>query len=157
MPISCAISGPRHWALDCDREHLIPDPKPPVPPRVDGAHAQTDGASRAYAARQGLYLGWMESPASRRFFAGVPIGWQSGAAMPGTFTRRFAVGAGMGEAMAHGLAARPVPASLAAKGTHEDFRRMSNGEQVNRVAGLAMASKRSVDFTGYWQRHIKSA
>jgi hypothetical protein len=34
---------------------------------------------------------------------------------------------------------------------------MSNGEQVNRVAGLAMASMRSVDFTGYWQRHIKSA
>jgi hypothetical protein len=36
----------------------------------------------------------------------------------------------------------------------EDCRRMSNGEQVNRVAGLAMASKRSVDFSGYWQRHI---
>jgi transposase-like protein len=36
----------------------------------------------------------------------------------------------------------------------EDNRRLSNGEQVNRVAGLAMASKQSVDFTGYWQRHI---
>jgi hypothetical protein len=27
-------------------------------------------------------------------------------------------------------------------------RRVSNGEQVNRVAGLAMASKRGVDFAG---------
>jgi transposase-like protein len=35
----------------------------------------------------------------------------------------------------------------------EDNRRSSNGEQVNRVAGLAMASKPSVDFSGYWQRH----
>jgi hypothetical protein len=30
---------------------------------------------------------------------------------------------------------------------------MSNGEQ----ARLAMASKPSVDFCGYWQRHIKEA
>jgi hypothetical protein len=37
----------------------------------------------------------------------------------------------------------------------EDCRRMSNGEQVNRVARLAMASKQSVDFCGYWQRHIR--
>jgi transposase-like protein len=36
----------------------------------------------------------------------------------------------------------------------EDNRRLSNGEQVNRVAGLAMASRASVDFTGYWQRHV---
>ena len=35
----------------------------------------------------------------------------------------------------------------------EDNRRSSNGEQVNCVAGLALASKPSVDFTGYWQRH----
>jgi hypothetical protein len=30
----------------------------------------------------------------------------------------------------------------------------SKGEQVHRVAGLAMVAKRSVDFCGYWQRHI---
>jgi hypothetical protein len=36
----------------------------------------------------------------------------------------------------------------------EDHRRMSNGEQVHRLAGLAMAKKASSDFTGYWQRHI---
>lgn len=36
----------------------------------------------------------------------------------------------------------------------EDHRRMSNGEQVNRLAGLAVARGKSVDFTGYWQRHI---
>jgi hypothetical protein len=39
----------------------------------------------------------------------------------------------------------------------EDNRRRSNGEQVHRVAGLAMASKRSVDFCDYWQRHAKIA
>jgi hypothetical protein len=38
----------------------------------------------------------------------------------------------------------------------EDNRRLSNGEQVSRIAGLAMASKRSVDLTGYWQRHIRA-
>lgn len=39
----------------------------------------------------------------------------------------------------------------------EDNRRSSNGEQVNRVAGLALTSKPSVDFTGYWQRHVQEA
>jgi transposase-like protein len=36
----------------------------------------------------------------------------------------------------------------------EDNRRVSNGDQVSRVAGLAMKRSKSVDFTGYWQRHI---
>jgi hypothetical protein len=31
---------------------------------------------------------------------------------------------------------------------------VSNGDQVNRVAALAMKRGKSVDFTGYWQRHI---
>jgi transposase-like protein len=35
----------------------------------------------------------------------------------------------------------------------EDNRRSSNGEQVNRLAALAMDAKPSVDFGGYWQRH----
>ena len=35
----------------------------------------------------------------------------------------------------------------------EDSRRVANGEQVERVAGLAMVAKPSVDFAGYWQRH----
>ncbi len=35
----------------------------------------------------------------------------------------------------------------------EDNRRMPNGEQVSRVAHLAMVRKPSVDFSGYWQRH----
>ena len=34
----------------------------------------------------------------------------------------------------------------------EDNRRISNGEQVNRVARPAMISKPRVDFVGYWQR-----
>jgi transposase-like protein len=36
----------------------------------------------------------------------------------------------------------------------EDNRRVSNGDQVSRVAGLAMKRGKSVDFTGYWQRHV---
>jgi transposase-like protein len=39
----------------------------------------------------------------------------------------------------------------------EDNRRVTNGEQVHRVAGLAMQRKPSVDFSGYWQRHVKTA
>ncbi|MGE0280077.1 MAG: IS1595 family transposase [Rhizobiaceae bacterium] len=35
----------------------------------------------------------------------------------------------------------------------EDHRRTSNGDQVNRVASLALNRKPSVDFSGYWQRH----
>ena len=35
----------------------------------------------------------------------------------------------------------------------EDNRRMSNGEQVHQIAGLAVKRGKSVDFTGYWQRH----
>ena len=35
----------------------------------------------------------------------------------------------------------------------EDNRRTSNGEQVERVAKLALGRKKSVDFSGYWQRH----
>jgi transposase-like protein len=39
----------------------------------------------------------------------------------------------------------------------EDNRRVSNGAQVERIAKLAMKRVRSVDFTGYWQRHIADA
>ena len=34
----------------------------------------------------------------------------------------------------------------------EDLRRVSNGDQVDGVAGLAMRCRPSVDFCGYWQR-----
>jgi hypothetical protein len=36
----------------------------------------------------------------------------------------------------------------------EDNRHVSNGDQVTRVAALAMKRGKSVDFTGYRQRHI---
>jgi hypothetical protein len=36
----------------------------------------------------------------------------------------------------------------------EDNRRMSNGDQVARLAGFAMKRKPSADFCGYWQRHL---
>jgi hypothetical protein len=34
----------------------------------------------------------------------------------------------------------------------EDNRRVSNGEQVQRIAKLALGRGKSVDFTGYWPR-----
>jgi hypothetical protein len=39
----------------------------------------------------------------------------------------------------------------------EDNRRVSNGEQTRTVAHLAMHKGPSVDFSGYWQRHVKAA
>ena len=33
--------------------------------------------------------------------------------------------------------------------------RLSNGEQVNRLAALSLKRGKSVDFGGYWQRHSK--
>jgi hypothetical protein len=38
----------------------------------------------------------------------------------------------------------------------EDIRRVSNGDQVERVASLALTQKPSVDFSGYWQRHLEN-
>jgi hypothetical protein len=38
----------------------------------------------------------------------------------------------------------------------EDNRRLSNGEQVTRLAGLVSRKGKSVDFTGYWQRACRS-
>jgi len=39
----------------------------------------------------------------------------------------------------------------------EDARRVDNGTQVRRVAELALRSKPSIDFSGYYQRHVKAA
>jgi hypothetical protein len=53
--------------------------------------------------------------------------------------------------------AGPYLLRLAQEASWREYnRRLSNGEQVNRVAGLATEAKRSVDFTGYWQRHIQA-
>jgi ISXO2-like transposase domain len=38
----------------------------------------------------------------------------------------------------------------------EDNRRLSNGEQVNRLSALALKRGPSVDFSGYWQRHAQN-
>lgn len=38
----------------------------------------------------------------------------------------------------------------------EDHKREANGAQVDRVVGLAMLNKPSVDFAGYWQRHLEA-
>jgi hypothetical protein len=53
--------------------------------------------------------------------------------------------------------AAPRPRYAQEASWREDNRRVSNGERVNRVAGLAMAAKQPVDFAGYWQRHITTA
>jgi transposase-like protein len=37
----------------------------------------------------------------------------------------------------------------------EDNRRVANGEQVRNLAHLAMKRGPSVDFSGYWQRHVR--
>jgi hypothetical protein len=37
-----------------------------------------------------------------------------------------------------------------------DNRRVSNGDQASRIAALAMKRGKSIDFTGYWQRHLDS-
>jgi hypothetical protein len=39
----------------------------------------------------------------------------------------------------------------------EDNRRVSNGDQVRRLAGLALGKRTSPDFVGYWQRHRVAA
>jgi hypothetical protein len=37
----------------------------------------------------------------------------------------------------------------------KDNRRLSNGEQVSRVAALSKKRGESVDFTGFWRQHIQ--
>jgi hypothetical protein len=53
---------------------------------------------------------------------------------------------------------RPRPAIIILRYSREtswreDNRRISNGDQVHMVSGLAMKRGPSVDFCGYWQRH----
>jgi len=36
----------------------------------------------------------------------------------------------------------------------ENYRRVRNGDQVDRIVSLSMKHKPSVDFSGYWQRHL---
>jgi len=56
----------------------------------------------------------------------------------------------------HHTTSRGVSGPLRARGSlREDARRVDNGTQVSHVAGLAMACKPSVDFSGYWQRGQK--
>jgi hypothetical protein len=51
-----------------------------------------------------------------------------------------------------------VSFALRARGViAQDNRRVSNGKLVNRLAGLALKTKPSVDFGGYWQQHVEAA
>jgi transposase-like protein len=38
----------------------------------------------------------------------------------------------------------------------EDYKRVPNGSQVDRIVALSMKHKPSVDFSGYWQRHVSA-
>ena len=57
----------------------------------------------------------------------------------------------------HHIAGRYLLRDAQEASWREDNRRQSNGEQVNQVAKLALTSKPSVDFSGYWQRHQQAA
>jgi ATP-dependent exoDNAse (exonuclease V) beta subunit len=60
--------------------------------------------------------------------------------------------------IAHGSGLVLSPALCAGESSwREDNWRVSNGDQANRIAALALKRGKSVDFTGYWQRHIQSA
>src|SRR3954467_2951921 len=52
----------------------------------------------------------------------------------------------------HHIAGRYLARYAQEAAWREDFRRVSNGEQVHRVVELAMRCRPSVDFCGYWQR-----
>jgi hypothetical protein len=52
----------------------------------------------------------------------------------------------------HHVAGPYLPRYAQEAAWREDFRGMSNGEQVSAVIGLALRAKPSVDFCGYWQR-----
>jgi hypothetical protein len=39
----------------------------------------------------------------------------------------------------------------------EDHKRVSNGEQVDRIVALVMNCQKSAEFCGYWQRRVKAA
>ena len=54
----------------------------------------------------------------------------------------------------HHIAGAYLPRYAQESSWREDNRRVSNGDQVSHVAALAMKRGKSVDFTGYWQRHI---
>ena len=54
------------------------------------------------------------------------------------------------------LGAAPYPSTLRyaqESAWREDNRREANGHQVKRVVKLALGKGKSVDFSGYWQRH----
>lgn len=59
------------------------------------------------------------------------------------------------EAMLSSMLRLPLVRLLALGGARGCLhsRRVTNSEQVTQVASLAMISKPSVDFSGYWQRH----
>jgi hypothetical protein len=52
----------------------------------------------------------------------------------------------------HIAGAHPLPCAQEAS-WREDNRTVSNGDQVKRLAGLALSKRKAPIFTGYWQRN----
>jgi hypothetical protein len=80
---------------------------------------------------------------------------------PKVFPNEFSGGRALpGELLAnegisgHALLKRGLPEQAIIS---DDNRRVSNGDQGSRIAALALKRGKSVDFTGYWQRHVPVA
>jgi hypothetical protein len=54
----------------------------------------------------------------------------------------------------HHIAGAYLPRYAAEAGWRDDHRRMSNGDQFRSVVALVVKNRPSVDFCGYWQRHL---
>jgi len=108
---------------------------------------------------KGTVLHADESPAWNQLHAGFAmqrINHQVGYSLDGACTNRaesFYSRLRRGELGHHHHIAGPYLLRYAQEAAwREDNRRVSNGEQVHGVVRLAMRSKPSVDFCGYWQR-----
>ena len=56
----------------------------------------------------------------------------------------------------HNIAGVYITRYAAEAGWRDDHRREANGEQFGSIVALVAKNKPSVDFCGYWQRHVAS-
>src|ERR1700733_8917340 len=126
--------------------------------QVFGAEADAVGAVRLRIAR-GTVVHADESPAWNTLHAGFAmqrINHQEGYSIDGACTNgaeSYFSRLRRGELGHHHHIAGPYLVRYAQEAAwREDLRRVSNGEQVYGVVGLAMRCRPSVDFCGYWQR-----
>jgi hypothetical protein len=84
-------------------------------------------------------------------FCGIVLGTSDGFAAEARAMRRAEIG------HHHHISGQYLLRNAQEASWREDSRRQPNGEQVSQLAGLALESKPSVDFGGYWQRHQPAA